>query len=359
MVRRGLNKFRGESCFISRISKKPWHGPGYRAPIRSTRTVRYIATAPKAITVQTSWYVLYADGIPAGAFGCWKRGISKHWSAKDPKDLSEPEHAACRERMEHAMAQSAKERDRRHCIARELWQKAKPETGEHPYLVRKRVNPHGIRTARDHLLIPMYDTEAQLQCLQLIGPTGKKRFMHGGKVSGYYFLIGTPGAVLCIAEGFATAASIHEATGHPVAVAFTADNLKPVSEVLRNKYPEAQLIICADNDHWTDHNPGLKKAREAAIGVNGRLAVPQFKDSSSKPTDFNDLERLEGAEEVKRHIDNAQLVELRREDIDGAIARLAALRPIDYERCRQAEADRLGVRVGTLDEEVKKARTGT
>ncbi len=310
------------------------------------------------------WYVLYADGIPAGAFGCWKRGISQRWCAKDPKDLPEPERAAVQKRIEQAMAQRAQEQNRRHRIAREralkVWEKAKPETGDHPYLVRKRVKPHGIRRVDDLLIIiPMYDTEGVLQCLQLITPKGKKGFMHGGKVSGHHFIIGRPGKTVCIAEGFATAASIHEATGHPVAVAFTAGNLKPVAEALRNRYHEAQLIICADNDQWTDDNVGLKKAREAAIAVTGLLAVPQFKDRSSKPTDFNDLERLEGAEEVKRQIDNAQPVQLSREDIDSAIARLAALSPIDYERCRQEEADGLGVRVGTLDEEVKKARTGT
>ncbi len=44
------------------------------------------------------WYVLYADGIPAGAFGCWKRGISERWSAKDAKELSAPERATRRRR---------------------------------------------------------------------------------------------------------------------------------------------------------------------------------------------------------------------------------------------------------------------
>ena len=130
----------------------------------------------------------------------------------------------------HNEAKRAEEQDRRHRVAREralkLWEKAKPETGDHPYLVRKRVKPHGIRTVNDLLIIiPMYDTEGVLQCLQLIAPKGKKGFMHGGKVSGHYFIIGTPGDVLCIAEGFATAASIHEATGHPVAVAFNVRSL--------------------------------------------------------------------------------------------------------------------------------------
>jgi putative DNA primase/helicase len=53
---------------------------------------------------------------------------------------------------------------------------------------------------------------------------------------------------LCIAEGYATAASVYEATGHAVAVAFYADNLVTVARALWTKLPEARIVICADND---------------------------------------------------------------------------------------------------------------
>jgi hypothetical protein len=39
-----------------------------------------------------------------------------------------------------------------------------------------------------------------------------------------------------------------------------------------------------------------------------------------------------------------------------AIARLAALQPLEYDRVREGEAERLGIRVVTLDSEVKRAR---
>lgn len=104
---------------------------------------------------------------------------------------------------------------------------------------------------------------------------------------------------LFICEGYATGASIHEATGHAVAVAFDSGNLKPVAEALRRKYPETKLIICADNDQWTEGNPGTTKAKEAAEAVGAAIVCPSFTDVSTKPTDFNDMVRLSGIESVK------------------------------------------------------------
>jgi putative DNA primase/helicase len=67
-------------------------------------------------------------------------------------------------------------------------------------------------------------------------------------------------------------------------VAFNAGNLKPVALALRKKFPEAKIILCADNDRFTPGNPGVSKAREAALEVNGRLYVPRFEDLG--PHDF-------------------------------------------------------------------------
>ncbi|MGH8647383.1 MAG: toprim domain-containing protein [Gammaproteobacteria bacterium] len=114
--------------------------------------------------------------------------------------------------------------------------------------------------------------------MQFIDAKGNKRFPSGGTVQGHYHAIGNYQGTLCIAEGYATAASIHEATGYAVAVAFNAGNLKPVALVLRKKFPEAKLILCADNDRFTPGNPGVAKAREAALAVQGLLAVPKFDD---------------------------------------------------------------------------------
>jgi putative DNA primase/helicase len=149
----------------------------------------------------------------------------------------------------------------------------------------------------------------EIQSLQFIAPDGDKRFLTGGRVSGCYFSIGNPkGAeAICIAEGFATGASIHEATGYPVAVGFNAGNLLAVAKVMREKFPEMRLILCGDDDVRTEGNPGIRKATEAALSVGGLLAIPDFgSDRPEGATDFNDMAQLCGTEAVERAIANAQ-----------------------------------------------------
>ncbi len=119
----------------------------------------------------------------------------------------------------------------------------------------------------------MHDTAGCLHSLQFIDKNGNKRFLSGGRKKACHFLVGAPSQTLCIAEGYATAATIHETTGHAVAVAFDAGNLMPVAQILRLKHPYIKLIICADNDDNTKGNPGLTKARQAATAIDGLLAI--------------------------------------------------------------------------------------
>lgn len=113
----------------------------------------------------------------------------------------------------------------------------------------------------------------------------------------------SPPAIL-VAEGYATAASLHMATGLPVAVAFDAYNLLAAGEKLRGLYPQTELTFCADNDHQKEQNVGVMKAQEAAKGVGGLVIVPQFTEGEmghgmAGPTDFNDLHQLRGLEGLK------------------------------------------------------------
>jgi putative DNA primase/helicase len=83
-----------------------------------------------------------------------------------------------------------------------------------------------------------------------------------------------------------------------VAIAFDAGNLRPVAEALRCKYPDARLVIAADNDHGTSGNPGLSKAREAAVAVGGSVVAPEF-ELGETGTDFNDACAVWGAERAR------------------------------------------------------------
>lgn len=169
--------------------------------------------------------------------------------------------------------------------AQRMWRYAHEPDAEHPYLVAKRVQARGIREMKQSLLIPMRDGNGQLWNLQFITPDCTKKFHYGCKVAGLYHAIGKfSGNVqveqIVIAEGYATAASIHEATGYPCAAAFTAGNLEAVAKTLRAKYPELRIVIAADNDVATEQkigrNPGRYFADRAAAAVGGLVAYPEF-----------------------------------------------------------------------------------
>jgi putative DNA primase/helicase len=168
------------------------------------------------------------------------------------------------------------------------------------------VRSYGLRLHKGSLVIPVRDASGELHSLQFIAPDGSKKFLTGGRVHGCYFGIGTPEGAICICEGFATGATIHEATDYPVAVAFNAGNLVPVARALREEFPEMPLILCADHDAATEGNPGLTKANAAARSVGGLLAVPDFgTERPEDASDFNDLARLRGPEAVRNAVEAA------------------------------------------------------
>ena len=228
-------------------------------------------------------YLLHLDGIAAGGFQNFRDGLGwQDWRAETSIELSAAERAEWRRRMDAArLAKEADERTRHAEAARRaarLWNLAKPATDENSYLQRKGVNAYGIRLLRCQLVIPVRDSDGALWTLQFISEEGDKRFLTGGRKRGYYFAIGPVREAICICEGYATAASIFEATGHATAVAFDAGNLEPVARALRTKFPDLTIIICADNDNETPGNPGLSRAEAAARAVHGRVAVPCFSE---------------------------------------------------------------------------------
>lgn len=154
----------------------------------------------------------------------------------------------------------------------------------------------------------MRNKDGTICSLQFITENGEKRFLSGGITSGCYFTIGTFNTeeAICITEGFATGASIHEATGLSVAVAFSTSNILAIAQIIQEKFPQSIIVICADNDRGQEANPGLTKAQEVAKLVNGALAIPMFDSSENlNKTDFNDVANLYGAKAVRTAIFSA------------------------------------------------------
>jgi putative DNA primase/helicase len=253
------------------------------------------------------WYILHLDPYPVGTFADWRLRKPHTWKEPFPKGLSGEERAALERRCAEARAKEQAEIERREAKARReaeyIWNHADPAPENHPYLQKKKIKVNGARLYRRCLVLPVRDVEGNLHSLQLISPTGEKRFLRGGRVVGCSCPLGHLQERIYITEGFATGATVYQVTGKAVAIAFHAGNLKPVAEALRKEYPKTELVIAADNDAWTDGNPGLSKAREAAKAVKGKVAVPRFQDTSTHPTDFNDLFRLEGGETVTRQLE--------------------------------------------------------
>lgn len=200
-----------------------------------------------------------------------------------------------------------------------LWDGAVLES-ESPYLGVKGVGAHAVRfegVGKDAtVLVPLRDLAGRLWNVQRIKPDGAKLFMKSARVSGLHHLIGTvdaqgcligaidPHGWLLVAEGYATAATLYEALGGVVAVAFNAGNLKPVCEALRAHYPTIKILICADNDQGTEQrtgtNGGIKAAQDAARAVGGYVVHPQGLPLDQ--SDFNDLYHLSGLSEVKGQV---------------------------------------------------------
>jgi putative DNA primase/helicase len=259
---------------------------------------------------ESGWYVLHSDGVAAGSFGDWREGFTQTWCSKSDTTMTEAERQANRERVQAMQRQREADLLIRQTQAAHDADKrvkaAKPCT-QHPYLDRKGIKPHGVKIEGDNLLIPVRNTDGTVHSLQTIAADGTKMFMPGGRVKACYFSIGKPNGSVIVCEGFATGASIHEATGGAVAIAFNAGNLLDVATALRSKYPDLKIILAADDDHLTVGNPGLTKARAAAQAVGGYLATPEFfgYDRPDGATDFNDLHQLAGLAAVKAGIENA------------------------------------------------------
>jgi len=246
---------------------------------------------------RNGWYVLFADGLAAGAFGSWRTGETHYWSNGKAATTAETEQV--RQRIEQARRQREAEQRQRQRSAAKLanrwWHGACRAAPTHAYLVTKQVRRYALRQRGDELLVPLYHS-GQLVSLQRIAPDGGKRFLSGGQVKGSYSPLGriTDGQPLYICEGWATGATLYEATEAAVACAMNASNLLSVGMELRRRHPEATLIFAGDDDRQTEAvgkgNPGRAAANAAAVAVGGRVVFPDWPAFAPPSlTDFNDL----------------------------------------------------------------------
>jgi len=301
------------------------------------------------------WYMLHelqghsGDLLIVGSFGIWQ---GQNNNAQKIELRKSEFTAEQRESLRARMAEDKKRADRMRAAeaeraaqqATKTWAQCAP-TGDSDYLARKGVQAHGLRfSPSGAVAVPMLDTAGKIHGLQIIRPSkinGRdKDFWPAGLAKkGHFHLIGSPSWIVLMAEGYATAATLHEATGLPVAVAFDAGNLAPVAVALHKRYKLAKILLCADDDIFAKckhckaslllpvnpqhcpccgkdherHNTGIICASASALEVSGAWMRPVFADEAGrregylhhgrKRSDFNDLHVAEGLHVVRTQVE--------------------------------------------------------
>ena len=212
---------------------------------------------------RNGWYIAYDGRIKAGAFGDWRTDFKQTWREDLGRPLDMAEGIDFQRQMREAKEKAELERKAKQEEAAEtaeqIWQRSTPAPEDHPYLINKGIQPHGIRLDGMRLVIPLRNHQGDITSVQHIDISGAKRFLKGGAVAGARFTFHGSKDSIYLAEGFATGASIYEATGCQTVVAFSANQLAPVAESIRAQHPTARLVVVADNDE-----AGIKSANEAA-----------------------------------------------------------------------------------------------
>jgi putative DNA primase/helicase len=230
---------------------------------------------------------LFDDGL-AGYLHDWRTGEKFFWFA-DQGTMTSDDYA--RRRKESEALKQAHDAKQKIAYANaskqaiELFSKALDASESHPYLIKKKVKPYGIKALDGNLLIPVYSTLGDFQSIQFIDADGGKKFLKGGQMQGGCHFIGeiqqTKPIYLC--EGYATASSVYVDTKCLTIVAFNAGNLMNVATELRKQLPEIQIVIAGDSD-----SVGREYAEKASLAVNGLTLIPEFGDNPQGFTDWND-----------------------------------------------------------------------
>lgn len=278
------------------------------------------------------WCLPFYDGgkLIAASYGTWRDTGENHlWKFSGYGAITEDQKQEFERKFEAKKSELKKLTEAKNLAAAEqslkLYGTAK-ELPKHPYSVRKGIalTPF-VRSLKGTLMIPLVRTadvtstaaniRKNIATAQFIKGNGDKQLLPGGKKQGAFHIIDGDDTVVLVAEGYATAVTLHEATGYTAVMAVDCGNLKPVGHALKNsaRFKNSALLFCADNDKYKDEdkNPGVDAAMAAVESISkpdvykprsAELVVPTFQDETSKPTDFNDLAALEGLQEVKNQV---------------------------------------------------------
>lgn len=236
------------------------------------------------------WIAFFEGGAN---FGSWSTGQKGTWFEDGAVKVDREE---VQRRTKVAREQIKSLQDEAASKATWILNNSTTANDSNEYLTRKRVRSYGLKSYKGALVVPAYNIEGKLRTLQFISDDGTKSFLSGGEIEGCFFVIGWRkcGAVV-ICEGYSTGATIHQATGLPVIVAFNSGNLPVVAKGIRKKVgARCVIVIASDNDRLLAEkkpkvgNVGIKKGFDAANACGGSLIYPVFEQGESG-SDFNDI----------------------------------------------------------------------
>lgn len=256
---------------------------------------------------KNGWGVLFLDGFPAGLFGHHRLDVEVRWRLDGAtRTLTAAERDEVAKRIKKLDEARQNRRDRAASFAVDKWMEAGSVDPTHPYLKSKALAPVSIKQVSQSLLVPMWDSRFRLRNLQSIQVDGSKVFLPGGETVGLFWHHGILTAghslttlPLVIAEGFATAAAIHDATGYAVVAAMSGKNLGEVAHTMRRRFASREIIVAADYDGHLPKNNGVLWAEASAHHIGAKVAYPVdmgwLAPRERRGIDFADIPRAEAA----------------------------------------------------------------
>ncbi|WFQ78585.1 DUF927 domain-containing protein [Xenorhabdus sp. SF857] len=187
-------------------------------------------------------------------------------------------------------------------------------TDKSQYLVKKGLKCPNQRLLKDGSLLLITQTlDGTITGAQTIKPNGEKRLVSGTQKKGSFIPVSeiteTPDTFI-ITEGYATALTVRQLYKGVVLAAIDESNLFTICEKVRERWPDAKIILAADNDwHRPDEldkngkpkvNIGKISAEKAALAVNGWITLPPTEHKA----DWDDYRQRHGIEVTKQAFSN-------------------------------------------------------
>ena len=239
----------------------------------------------------SSWYVFFQCGKGvAGCIGDFRLDVHEKVYSWAGSCVSQAEQDLAAEKIAQAVAKAEDDKRRQYNVAARICTEkllaANPASRNHPYLVRKAVQPHGCREDESgDLLISVTDIDGFIMSLQTINYACMKRFFPTARMKGGMHVIdGKRSDAIYLVEGWATGASVVEHTGHTTICCFSSGNLPEVAKIVRQRYPDIPMAIIADHDE-----AGIKAANKAAETTGAKIWYPPVPGY-----DFNDWVKASG-----------------------------------------------------------------